>query len=68
VYNLIKKVDYIIYKGNNILDFINPYLIIYLKKKSQTRKVSARKAEKMADIIIVEKIIILMSMILSLIS
>jgi molybdopterin-guanine dinucleotide biosynthesis protein len=55
VHNLLGKSDYIIYEGNNILDFLNPDLIIFLKDNSVKRKLSARKAEKKAEIIIDRK-------------
>lgn len=44
--------DYIIYEGNNIIDFINPNIIIFLKKDGLEIKSSAKKALKKADIIL----------------
>ncbi len=50
--NEIKDYDYLIYEGNNVLDFINADLIIFLKNKLLERKYSADKAESRSDIIL----------------
>lgn len=47
-----KNFDYLIYEGNNVLDYVNVDLIIFLKNESLERKYSADKAEAKADIII----------------
>ncbi len=48
----IKDADYLIYEGNNVLDYVNVDLIIFLKNESLEKKYSADKAVAKADIII----------------
>lgn len=47
-----EEFDYIVYEGNNIIDFINPTLVIFIKDDSLEKKYSADKASRKADIII----------------
>ena len=47
-----EKFDYVIYEGNNIINFINPIFIIYLKNDNLEKKYSADKASRKADIIL----------------
>ncbi|MGM0410475.1 MAG: hypothetical protein ACQEQF_06885 [Bacillota bacterium] len=44
--------DYLIYEGNNLLDFLNSDLVIFLKNELLERKYSADKAETRSDIIL----------------
>ncbi|WP_290767022.1 hypothetical protein [Halanaerobium sp.] len=50
--NIEKDYDYKIYEGNNIIDFINPTFVIFLKNDNLEKKYSADKASRKADIII----------------
>ncbi|MGM0438598.1 MAG: hypothetical protein ACQEQD_10055 [Bacillota bacterium] len=47
-----KDYDYKIYEGNNVIDFINPTIVIFLKNDNLEKKYSADKASRKADIII----------------
>ena len=44
--------DYKIYEGNNVIDFINPTFVIFLKDDNLEKKYSADKASRKADIIL----------------
>jgi len=50
--DLDENYDYKIYEGNNIIDFINPTLVFFLKNNNLEKKYSAEKAARKADIII----------------
>jgi molybdopterin-guanine dinucleotide biosynthesis protein len=47
-----KDYDYKIYEGNNVIDFVNPTIVIFLKNDNLENKYSADKAFRKADIII----------------
>ena len=44
--------DYKIYEGNNVIDFVKPTIVIFLKDDNLEKKYSAEKASRKADIII----------------
>ena len=50
--NLVNDSDYLIYESNSILNFIQPDLLIYLRDNDMEKKLSAKMAEKRADLII----------------